>query len=56
MDGFRSLREGEAVEFTFKSSPKGLESVRVTGPSGAPCQGSERRPKGGQRRRPRGYR
>ncbi|KAF3833616.1 hypothetical protein F7725_024820 [Dissostichus mawsoni] len=45
MEGFRSLREGEAVEFTFKKSSRGLESVRVTGPNGAPCLGSERRPK-----------
>ncbi|XP_041665395.1 protein lin-28 homolog A-like [Cheilinus undulatus] len=51
MDGFRSLREGEAVEFTFKKSSKGLESVRVTGPNGAPCLGSERKPKSGQKRR-----
>ena len=26
IDGFRSLKEGEAVEFTLKSS-KGLESI-----------------------------
>ncbi|KAI9548655.1 Protein lin-28 A [Dissostichus eleginoides] len=45
MEGFRSLREGEAVDFTFKKSSRGLESVRVTGPNGAPCLGSERRPK-----------
>ncbi|KAM7372802.1 hypothetical protein PAMP_007699 [Pampus punctatissimus] len=51
MEGFRSLREGEDVEFTFKKSSKGLESVRVTGPNGAPCLGSERRPKGAQKRR-----
>ncbi|XP_072911936.1 protein lin-28 homolog B-like [Hemitrygon akajei] len=46
MDGFRSLKEGEPVEFTFKKSCKGLESIRVTGPGGTPCSGSERRPKG----------
>ncbi|KAM3596448.1 uncharacterized protein V6R79_014657 [Siganus canaliculatus] len=51
MEGFRSLREGEAVEFTFKKSAKGLESVWVTGPSGVPCLGSERRPKSSQKRR-----
>ncbi|XP_042363108.1 protein lin-28 homolog A-like [Plectropomus leopardus] len=56
MDGFRSLREGEAVEFTFKKSSKGLESVQVTGPNGAPCLGSERRPKSGQKRRSKGDR
>ncbi|XP_041822849.1 protein lin-28 homolog A-like [Melanotaenia boesemani] len=51
MEGFRSLREGEAVEFTFRKSSKGLESIRVTGPNGAPCLGSERRPKSAQKRR-----
>lgn len=51
MEGFRSLREGEAVEFTFKKSSKGLESVWVTGPNGAPCLGNERRPKSAQKRR-----
>ncbi|XP_056153920.1 protein lin-28 homolog A-like [Lampris incognitus] len=54
MEGFRSLKEGEAVEFTFKKSSKGLESLRVTGPNGVPCVGSERRPKGAQKRRSRG--
>ncbi|KAM5180698.1 protein lin-28 homolog A [Mantella aurantiaca] len=45
MEGFRSLKEGESVEFTFKKSAQGLESTRVTGPGGASCIGSERRPK-----------
>uniref|UniRef100_A0A4W4FTP3 Protein lin-28 homolog A n=1 Tax=Electrophorus electricus TaxID=8005 RepID=A0A4W4FTP3_ELEEL len=56
MDGFRSLKEGEPVEFTFKKSSKGLESLRVTGPGGAPCVGSEKRPKGTQKRRSKGDR
>uniref|UniRef100_A0A2K5DRU7 CSD domain-containing protein n=1 Tax=Aotus nancymaae TaxID=37293 RepID=A0A2K5DRU7_AOTNA len=58
MEGFRSLKEGEAVEFTFKKSAKGLESIRVTGPGGVFCIGSERRPKGKnmQKRRSKGYR
>ncbi|XP_019368109.1 PREDICTED: protein lin-28 homolog A [Gavialis gangeticus] len=58
MEGFRSLKEGEAVEFTFKKSSKGLESIRVTGPGGAFCIGSERRPKGKnlQKRRSKGDR
>lgn len=51
MEGFRSLREGEPVEFTFKRSLKGLESLRVTGPDGAPCLGSDRRSKGAQKLR-----
>ena len=46
MEGFRSLKEGEAVEFTFKKSAKGLESIRVTGPGAMFCIGSETRPKG----------
>ncbi|TEA36022.1 hypothetical protein DBR06_SOUSAS810155, partial [Sousa chinensis] len=56
MEGFRSLKEGEAVEFTFKKSAKGLESIRVTGPGGVSCIGSERRPKGKntQKRRSKG--
>ncbi|KAG8588718.1 hypothetical protein GDO81_006071 [Engystomops pustulosus] len=58
MEGFRSLKEGELVEFTFKKSSKGLESTRVTGPGGSPCIGSERRPKvkGQQKRKPKGDR
>ncbi|XP_030267335.1 protein lin-28 homolog A-like isoform X1 [Sparus aurata] len=56
MEGFRSLREGEDLEFTFKKSSKGLESVWVTGPNGAPCLGNERRPKSTQKRRSRGDR
>ncbi len=58
MEGFRSLKEGEAVEFTFKKSSKGLESLRVTGPGGTHCLGSERRPKGKsvQKRRAKGDR
>ncbi|CAM5100375.1 unnamed protein product [Eretmochelys imbricata] len=58
MEGFRSLKEGEPVEFTFKKSSKGLESIRVTGPGGSPCLGSERRPKGKtvQKRKPKGDR
>ena len=58
MEGFRSLKEGEAVEFTFKKSAKGLESNRVTGPGGVSCIGSERRPKGKnmQKRRSKGDR
>ncbi|XP_058504879.1 protein lin-28 homolog A [Solea solea] len=58
MEGFRSLKEGEAVEFTFKKSSKGLESQQVTGPGGSHCVGSERRPKGKkhQKRRSKGDR
>ncbi|KAM8832226.1 protein lin-28 homolog B isoform 3-T3 [Spinachia spinachia] len=59
MEGFRSLKEGEQVEFTYKKSSKGLESLRVTGPGGGCCAGSERRPKGKvplQKRKPKGDR
>lgn len=51
MEGFRSLREGEALDFTFKKSSKGLEAIRVTGPDGAPCLGSKRRPKSSVKKR-----
>ncbi|KAI9524023.1 hypothetical protein NQZ68_020984 [Dissostichus eleginoides] len=56
MEGFRSLKEGEAVDFSFKKSSKGLESQQVTGPDGIHCVGSERRPKGKkvQKRRSKG--
>uniref|UniRef100_A0AAV2KFN0 Uncharacterized protein n=1 Tax=Knipowitschia caucasica TaxID=637954 RepID=A0AAV2KFN0_KNICA len=59
MEGFRSLKEGEPLEFTYKKSSKGLESLRVTGPGGGPCTGSDRRPKGKlpvHKRKPKGDR
>ncbi|XP_060725204.1 protein lin-28 homolog A-like isoform X1 [Tachysurus vachellii] len=59
MEGFRSLKEGEEVEFSFKKSSKGLECVTVTGPGGVHCIGSEKRPKGKnvqQKRKPKGDR
>ncbi|KAG8233358.1 hypothetical protein J437_LFUL005819, partial [Ladona fulva] len=37
MSGFRSLGDDEEVEFTCKSSEKGLEATLVTGPGGAQC-------------------
>ncbi|XP_019639213.1 PREDICTED: protein lin-28 homolog A-like isoform X4 [Branchiostoma belcheri] len=50
--GFRSLGEGERVEFTYKVSEKGLEATLVTGPGGAEVEGSKRRPRPvAQRRR-----
>jgi cold shock protein len=30
MDGFRSLAEGEAVDFTVTTGPKGLQAENVT--------------------------
>lgn len=44
MTGFRSLGEGEEVEFECKTSDKGLEATLVTGPEGSACVGSQRRP------------
>lgn len=44
MSGFRSLGEGEEVEFECKTSDKGLEATLVTGPEGSACVGSQRRP------------
>ncbi|XP_071818953.1 protein lin-28 homolog A-like isoform X4 [Apostichopus japonicus] len=51
MAGFRSLDDAERVEYKFKSSVKGREAEGVTGPCGAHCQGSKRRPKPKHRRR-----
>ncbi|XP_076467217.1 protein lin-28 homolog [Babylonia areolata] len=42
--GFRSLGEGEEVEFQSKLSDKGVEAVFVCGVGGAECRGSDRRP------------
>jgi cold shock CspA family protein len=43
-DGFRSLREGEAVEFVIESSDDGrAKAIDVTGPGGAPPEGAPRR-------------
>jgi len=44
MSGFRSLGDDEEVEFECKVSDKGLEATAVTGPEGADCSGSHRRP------------
>uniref|UniRef100_A0A8B9YF13 Lin-28A-like second zinc knuckle domain-containing protein n=1 Tax=Bos mutus grunniens TaxID=30521 RepID=A0A8B9YF13_BOSMU len=45
LEGFWRLKEGEAVEFTFKKSAEGLASIRVTGPGVLFCVGSEGDPK-----------
>ena len=43
-DGFRSLAEGEAVEFVIEHGDDGrTKAVQVTGPAGAPPQGQPRR-------------
>jgi len=43
-DGFRSLREGEVVEFVVETSPDGrAKAVQVTGPAGAAPEGAPRR-------------
>lgn len=44
MEGFRSLEEGEEVEYICKGSEKGQEAVFVCGLGGIQCQGSKRRP------------
>lgn len=44
--GFRSLREGEAVEFDVEAGPDGRsKAVNVSGPGGAPPQGAPPRPR-----------
>ncbi|KAK3098227.1 hypothetical protein FSP39_017401 [Pinctada imbricata] len=42
--GFRSLDDGEEVEFESKPSDKGVEATFVCGPQGTECRGSSRRP------------
>lgn len=44
MSGFRSLGDEEKVEFECKASGKGFEATTVSGPQGADCLGSHRRP------------
>ncbi|DBB02454.1 TPA: hypothetical protein ACH3X3_011450 [Trebouxia sp. C0006] len=44
-EGFRSLREGEEVEFVIEPSEDNrFKAIKVTGPGGAPPQGAPRRP------------
>ncbi|GAA5938742.1 hypothetical protein JCM3775_001979 [Rhodotorula graminis] len=38
--GFKSLLEGEAVEYSIVQGPKGWQAHNVTGPNGAPCIGT----------------
>ncbi|BAT91056.1 hypothetical protein VIGAN_06236000 [Vigna angularis var. angularis] len=47
-DGFRSLAEGESVEFAIESDSDGrAKAVDVTGPDGASVQGTRRGGGGG---------
>lgn len=51
-EGFRSLREGEAVEFEVEAGPDGRsKAVNVTGPGGAAPEGAPRNFRGGGRGR-----
>jgi hypothetical protein len=44
-EGFRSLADGEAVEFRVEQDDQGRrKAVRVTGPDGADVQGAPFRP------------
>lgn len=38
-NGFKSLLEGEPVEYAIVQGPKGWQAQQVTGPGGAPCIG-----------------
>ncbi|GFR43311.1 hypothetical protein Agub_g4378 [Astrephomene gubernaculifera] len=54
-EGFRSLREGEAVEFEVEAGPDGRsKAVGVTGPGGTAPEGAPRNFRGGGRGRGRG--
>ena len=44
MKGFRSLGDGEDVEFECRPSDKGVEATLVVGQGGEDCKGSDRRP------------
>ncbi|KAL3160227.1 hypothetical protein ABBQ32_010982 [Trebouxia sp. C0010 RCD-2024] len=47
-EGFRSLAEGEPVEYYLEAGDDGrTKAVSVTGPNGAPPQGSGRQEQGG---------
>ncbi|KAG8497829.1 hypothetical protein CXB51_007101 [Gossypium anomalum] len=46
-DGFRSLADGEEVEFVIESSEGRSKAVDVTGPNGEPVRGSSRSGRGG---------
>lgn len=41
--GFRSLDDGEYVEYEIRSTDKGPEACNITGPSGSTVLGSQRR-------------
>uniref|UniRef100_A0A1I8INT1 CCHC-type domain-containing protein n=1 Tax=Macrostomum lignano TaxID=282301 RepID=A0A1I8INT1_9PLAT len=55
MPGFRSLGDGERVEFESRTTYKGEEATLVCGPNGVDCVGSQRRPAGRKKRRMRCY-
>lgn len=46
MPGFRSLDEGEEVEFLAEETTRGWEATFVTGSAGSPIKGSKVRPIG----------
>lgn len=51
MTGFRSLAEGEVVEYECKESEKGVEATFVVGPNLANLRGSEYHPNSKKRYR-----
>ena len=52
MSGFRSLGEGEDVEFISEETPKGPEAVKVKSPNGGQIKGSDRRPASKKKSKP----
>ena len=50
MDGYKSLTEGQKVEFEVVQGPKGAQAANVTAARGFPDSSFERRAPGGARR------